>query len=162
VTGLANLAAGFLGIIGQVNYSLSPCVVASSRCLSRFAIVPAALLMLAVAFSPASIAVMEAVPSVVVGSAMLYILCAQMAAGIMVLMEDERGAGFNGGLVVGIPLLVAVVVAFLPGEVVSSYPALIRPVAGNSFVMGVLAVLFLEHILFRQASSSKEGARQAP
>ncbi|HSD94707.1 MAG TPA: solute carrier family 23 protein [Syntrophales bacterium] len=158
VTGLANLAAGFLGIIGQVNYSLSPGVVASSRCLSRFAIVPAALLMLAVAFSPASIAVMEAVPSVVVGSAMLYILCAQMAAGIMVLMEDERGAGFNGGLVVGIPLLVAVVVAFLPGEVVSSYPALIRPVAGNSFVMGVLAVLFLEHILFRQAQSTKEGA----
>jgi len=81
VTGLANLAAGFLGIIGQVNYSLSPGVVASSRCLSRFAIVPAALLMLAIAFSPASIAVMEAVPSVVVGSAMLYILCAQMARG---------------------------------------------------------------------------------
>ena len=162
VTGLANLAAGFLGIIGQVNYSLSPGVVASSRCLSRFALVPAALLMLAVAFSPASIAVMEAVPSVVVGSAMLYILFAQMAAGIMVLMEDERGAGFNGGLVVGIPLLAAVVVAFLPGEVVATYPAIIRPVAGNSFVMGVLAVMFLEHILFRQVPSTKEGAGQAP
>ncbi len=162
VTGLANLAAGFLGIIGQVNYSLSPGVVASSRCLSRFALVPAALLMLAVAFSPASIAVMEAVPSVVVGSAMLYILCAQMAAGVMVLMEDERGAGFNGGLVVGIPLLVAVVVAFLPGEVVSTFPALIRPVAGNSFVMGVLAVLCLEHILFRQAPSTTKGAGEAP
>jgi len=162
VTGLANLAAGFLGIIGQVNYSLSPGVVASSRCLSRFALVPAALLMLAVAFSPAAIAVMGAVPPVVVGSAMLYILFAQMAAGIMVLVEDERGAGFNGGLVVGIPLLVAVVVAFLPGEVVSSYPALVRPVAGNSFVMGVLAVLFLEHILFRQIPAAKEGAGPAP
>ena len=162
MTGLANLAAGFLGIIGQVNYSLSPGVVASSRCLSRFALVPAAVLMLAVAFSPAAIALMEAVPSVVVGSAMLYILCAQMAAGIMVLTEDERGAGFNGGLVVGIPLLVAVVVAFMPGEVVASYPALIRPVAGNSFVMGVLAVLFLEHILFRQISSAEAKAEQAP
>jgi xanthine/uracil permease len=151
VTGLANLAAGFLGVIGQVNYSLSPGVVASSRCLSRFALVPAAILMLAVAFSPAAIAVMEAVPSVVVGSAMLYILCAQMAAGIMVLMEDERGGGFNGGLVVGIPLLVAVVVAFLPGEVVATYPPFIRPVAGNSFVMGVLAVLFLEHVLYRDS-----------
>jgi xanthine/uracil permease len=157
VTGLANLAAGFLGIIGQVNYSLSPGVVVSSRCLSRFALVPAALLMLAVAFSPAAIAVMEAVPSVVVGSAMLYILCAQMAAGIMVLMEDERSAGFNGGLVVGIPLLVAVVVAFLPGEVVASYPPVIRPVAGNSFVMGVLAVLFLEHVLYRDSGKRAGG-----
>jgi xanthine/uracil permease len=162
VTGLANLAAGFFGIIGQVNYSLSPGVVMSSRCLSRFALVPAALLMLAVAFSPASIVVMDAVPSVVVGSAMLYILCAQMAAGIMVLMEDERGAGFNGGLVVGIPLLVAVVVAFLPGEVVASYPAIIRPVAGNSFVMGVLSVMLMEHLLFRQAPAEKKGAGQAP
>jgi xanthine/uracil permease len=105
---------------------------------------------------------MEAVPSVVVGSAMLYILCAQMAAGIMVLTEDERGAGFNGGLVVGIPLLVAVVVAFMPGEVVAAYPPLIRPVAGNSFVMGVLAVLVLEHILFRQISSTEAKAGQAP
>ena len=157
VTGLANLAAGFLGVIGQVNYSLSPGVVASSRCLSRFALVPAALLMLAVAFSPAAIAVMEAVPSVVVGSAMLYILCAQMAAGIMVLMEDERGGGFNGGLVVGIPLLVAVVVAFLPGEVVATYPPFIRPVAGNSFVMGVLAVLFLEHVLYRDSKKRAGG-----
>ena len=157
VTGLANLAAGFLGVIGQVNYSLSPGVVASSRCLSRFALVPAALLMLAVAFSPAAIAVMEAVPSVVVGSAMLYILCAQMAAGIMVLMEDERGAGFNGGLVVGIPLLLAILVAFLPPPVVQSFPAPIRPVAGNSFVMGVLAVLFLEHVLFRAAGRNPEG-----
>jgi xanthine/uracil permease len=157
VTGLANLAAGFLGVIGQVNYSLSPGVVASSRCLSRFALVPAALLMLAAAFSPAAIAVMEAVPSVVVGSAMLYILCAQMAAGIMVLMEDERGAGFNGGLVVGIPLLVAIVVAFLPAEVVATYPAIIRPVAGNSFVMGVLAVLFLEHVLYRDSEKRTGG-----
>jgi len=97
------------------------------------------------------------VPSVVVGSAMLYILCAQMAAGIMVLMEDERVAGFNGGLVVGIPLLVAVVVAFLPGEVVASYPPVIRPVAGNSFVMGVLAVLFLEHGLYRDSGKRAGG-----
>ncbi len=149
VTGLTNLAAGFLGVIGQVNYSLSPGVVASSRCLSRFALVPAALLMLAVAFSPAAIAVMESVPSVVVGSAMLYILCAQMAAGIMVLTEGEGAGGLNGGLVVGIPLLVAVVVAFLPAGIVETYPPVIRPVAGNSFVMGVLAVLFLEHVLFR-------------
>lgn len=149
VTGLTNLAAGFLGIIGQVNYSLSPGVVASSRCLSRFALVPAALLMLAVAFSPAAIAVMESVPSVVVGSAMLYILCAQMAAGIMVLTEGGEAGGLGGGLVVGIPLLVAVVVAFLPAGIVETYPPVVRPVAGNSFVMGVLAVLFLEHVLFR-------------
>jgi xanthine/uracil permease len=105
--------------------------------------------MLAAAFSPAAIAVMEAVPSVVVGSAMLYILFAQMAAGIMVLTGGEGAGGLGGGLVVGIPLLTAVVVAFLPAGIVETFPPVIRPVAGNSFVMGVLAVLFLEHVLFR-------------
>ncbi len=157
VTGLANVASGLLGIVGQVNYSLSPGVVASSRCLSRFALVPAAILMLAAAFSPAAIAVMEAVPSVVVGSAMLYILCAQMAAGIMVLTEGEETGGLGGGLVVGIPLLTAVVVAFLPPGIVETYPPIIRPVAGNSFVMGVLAVLFMEHVLFSGEKKPPDG-----
>jgi len=58
-----------------------------------------------------------------------------MAAGIMVLMEDERGAGFNGGLVVGIPLLVAVVVAFLPGEVI------LYSLAGNMLANEVLKIM---------------------
>jgi hypothetical protein len=70
----------------------------------------------------------------------------------MVLFGHERRLELQDGLVVGMPLLVAVVVAFLPAEAVSTFPALIRPVAGNSFVMGVLAVLFLEHVLFRQAA----------
>jgi xanthine/uracil permease len=151
VTGLANMVAGFLGVIGQVNYSLSPGVVASSRCLSRFALVPAAVLMLLVAFSPAAIAFMEAVPSVVVGSAMLYILCSQVAVGLVMLQEEGKPLGFSDGLVVAMPLLLAIIAAFLPPEVIRSFPSLIRPVAGNSFVMGVLTVLFLEHVLFRDA-----------
>jgi hypothetical protein len=79
----------------------------------------------------------------------------------MVLFGAARKVELQDGLVVGMPLLVAVLVAFLPADAVSTFPPLIRPVAGNSFVMGVLAVLFLEHILFRQAAgpaSTKEGA----
>jgi xanthine/uracil permease len=156
VTGIANIASSFLGVIGQVNYSISLGVVLSSGCLSRWTLVPAAAILLALAFSPLAIAFLGNVPAVVIGASLIYVLSTQVAAGLMVLFGAARKVELQDGLVVGMPLLVAVVVAFLPADAVSTFPPLIRPVAGNSFVMGVLAVLFLEHILFRQPASTKE------
>jgi xanthine/uracil permease len=164
VTGIANIASSFLGVIGQVNYSLSLGVVLSSGCLSRWTLIPAAAILLALAFSPLAIAFLGNVPAVVIGASLIYVLSTQVAAGLMVLFGAARKVELQDGLVVGMPVLVAVVVAFLPADAVSTFPPLIRPVAGNSFVMGVLAVLFLEHILFRQAArpaSTKEGAGQS-
>ena len=108
-----------------------------------------------------AIAFLGNVPAVVIGASLIYVLSTQVAAGLMVLFGGARKLELQDGLVVGMPLLVAVIVAFLPAAAVSTFPALIRPVAGNSFVMGVLAVLFLEHILFRNAArpaSTKERA----
>ena len=42
-TGLANVASGIFGVIGQVNYSVSAGVVVSSGCLSQFTLIPAAI-----------------------------------------------------------------------------------------------------------------------
>ncbi len=47
-TGLANIASGIFGIIGQVNYSVSAGVVAATGCISRFTLIPAAAVLLAV------------------------------------------------------------------------------------------------------------------
>ena len=41
ITGLFNILAGGIGIIGPVNYSMSPGVIASSSCASRYALLPA-------------------------------------------------------------------------------------------------------------------------
>jgi len=151
VTGVANIASGFLGVIGQVNYSLSLGVVLSSGCLSRWTLIPTALILLLFAFSPLAIALMGTVPPLVIGAVLFYVLSTQVAAGLMVLFGAAKKLELRDGLVVGMPLLLSIVVAFLPGNIVSSFPHLIRPVAGNSFVMGVLAVLFFEHVLFRVA-----------
>jgi len=61
---------------------------------------------------------------------------------------DEK-LEIEGCLVVGMPLILAIIIAFLPFPVIQSFPALLRPVAGNSFVVGVISVLFLEHVLFK-------------
>ena len=90
VTGIANILSGFLGVIGPVNFSMSPGVIASSGCASRITLLPAALLLLIVAFSPALIGIIHYVPSVVIGSIFFFILCSQVAAGLSMLHEPAE------------------------------------------------------------------------
>ena len=149
LTGLANVASGFLGVIGPVNFSLSPGVISSTGCASRYTLVPAAFLLLFLSFSPAAILLAGRVPAVVVGSVFLYILCAQVAAGLSVVFESSSGYQFTDGLILGLPILLGTLIAFLPQEVLRAFPGIWRPVIGNGFVVGILAALFLEHVIFR-------------
>jgi len=55
---------------------------------------------------------------------------------------------FDGGLIVGIPLLLGTLVAFLPAEAVAGLPAVLRPVLANGFVVGIVTVLGLEHLVY--------------
>ncbi len=148
-TGLANALAGFFGVLGPVDFSLSPGVVAATGCASRFTLLPAAGLLLLLSFSPAAIGTIGRIPDVVVGSVLLYILCAQVAAGLLVLFEGKEPFRFPHGLVIGLPLLLGTVIAFLPPAALATFPAVLQPVLGNGFVVGVLAVMVLEHLIFR-------------
>jgi len=149
LTGTANLLAGFLGVLGPVNFSLSPGVVTASSCASRYALLPAALGLVVLAFSPAALAWIGAVPQPVVGAVLLYILCAQVAAGLLILFEADAGFEFRHGLVVGLSVLLGTVIAFLPPEVIAGFPVVLKPVLGNGFVVGTAAALFLEHGIYR-------------
>ena len=70
VTGICNVLSGRSGIVGPVNYSLSPGVVMSTGCASRFTLIPAAIVIGIVGLSPAAIAFLGGVPSVIVGCVM--------------------------------------------------------------------------------------------
>ncbi len=148
VTGLANGVAGFFGVIGPVNFSLSPGVVAATGCASRFTLLPAAFFLLLLSFSPAAIGAIGRIPDVVVGSILLYILCAQVAAGLL-LLAKEKSLVFQQGLILALPLLLGTLVAFLPAAALATFPAILQPILGNGFVLGVAAVLVLEHVVFQ-------------
>jgi xanthine/uracil permease len=158
VTGLGNILSGFSGVVGPVSYSLSFGVVTASGCASRMTLVPAALTMLALSFSPAVIGLIGNVPSVVIGSVLIYVLCSQVAAGLMVAFESEKAFQFNSGLIIGLPILAGSVIAYLPTEIVSTFPTLLRPVLGNGFVVGIVMALLLEHVVF----SDKAGFKGLP
>lgn len=152
ITGLANIAAGFFGVLGTVNFSLSPGVIASTGCASRFALVPASAIMVLMAFFPTVIGVIAYVPSVVIGCVLIYILSSQIAAGLVVAFQEEEKEGFdiNSGLAIGLPVLLGTVVAFIPGTVIDTFPVILKPILGNGFVVGVVAALVLEHLIFRK------------
>jgi len=154
-TGLANAVSGFFGVLGPVDFSLSSGVVASSGCASRFTLLPTALILLLLAFSPLTIGVIGHIPPAVIGCVFTYILCAQVAAGLSVLLQASETFQFEHGLIVGLPVLLATIVAFLDPKVLGSFPVVLRPILGNAFVVGVVAALVMEHLIFRPDSKDR-------
>ncbi len=150
VTALANMVSGFAGVLGPVNYSMSPGVIAASRCASRWTLVPAGLGMVLCGFSPRLTAMFSAIPSVVIGTVLLYVLCAQVATGLMVVYQQATAVRYEHGLTIGLAVLVGTSVAYLPPEAINTLPQLLRPMLGNGFVVGVLLCLMLEHLVFRK------------
>lgn len=148
VTGLANIASGLLGVLGPVNFSLSPGVIASTGCASRLTLLPAAAGLFLLSFSPAALALVASVPPPVIGAVLVYILAAQISAGLQILSATPLS--LSQGLTVGLPLLLGTIVAFFPPETAAVFPPPLRPLLGNGFVVGTGAVLLLEHLAFRE------------
>jgi xanthine/uracil permease len=149
VTGFSNILAGFLGVIGPVNYSLSPGVIAASGCAARITMLPTALLFLILSFSPFLIGFLACVPSVVIGAVMIYILSSQIAAGLVLIFESTREFRLKDGLIIGLPLILGTVIAFLPTAILNEVPSFVRPILGNGFVVGITAALAMEHLIFK-------------
>lgn len=149
VTGVGNALSGFAGVIGPVDFSLSPGVIAATGCASRFALVPAALALMAIGLSPLLIGYLGSIPSPVIGVVLTYVMTAQIAAGLMLGEESSAFRSFDDGVIIGTPLLVGTVVAFMPAALATQFSAATRPLLANGFVAGVVLVLILEHLVYR-------------
>jgi xanthine/uracil permease len=86
----------------------------------------------------------------VVGTVLIYIMSSQLAAGLLVAFGSEEVFDFEGGLVIGLSVLLGAFTAFLPAPVVDTFPTVLKPILGNGFVVGVVACLTLEHVVFRR------------
>jgi len=92
------------------------------------------------------------VEQLTVGSIFLYIMCSQLAAGLsMIRIKDV-----NSGLSVGFPLLLSIIVTFLPEAVLCNFPSILRPIIGNGFVLGVLITILMEHVILREKGSRNQ------
>lgn len=149
VTGIMNIVSGTAGVPGVVDYSLSPGVVASTSCASRYTMIPAAVAMIILALFPQAVAVLLTIPQPIMGIVLLYLMATQVAAGLEIMHSTKAVLSFQDGLILGIPIMLTVVLSFAPAEAMSAVPSLLRPIVGNGFVMGIIVVLILEHFVLR-------------
>lgn len=147
-TGVGNILSGFFGVIGPVNFSIGPGVIISTGNASRFTLLPAGAGLLLLAFSPLVIGFFGSIPSVMVGSVMLYLMTSQIGAGLMLAQQHKSLNSIDDALILALPVLLGVITAFLPAETAAAIPPLLKPLLGNGFVIGLLSVLFMEHIVY--------------
>ena len=50
--------------------------------------------------------------------------------------------------------MLSIIISFLPNSIVNIFPVILRPILGNGFVVGVLAVLIMEHLIFKEKPGS--------
>ncbi len=150
VTGAGNILAGMLGIIGPVDYSISPGIVSSTKCASRITIVPCAIGLIVCSLLPSAVVWLTQLPDMVIGLVLTYVVVLQLASAFEMMADKKIIANFSHSLTIALPLAVALIVAFLPDAVEVNLPLALQPILTNGFVIGVLLVVFLEHIVFSQ------------
>lgn len=149
-TGLANAFSGMLGVIGTVDFSFSPGVIMSTGCASRYALLPAGFALILIAFFPPLIEVFLQIPNPVLGFVFLFLMTSQLAAALQMIPMHKTINNFEQSLIISLPLLVAIFIAFLPKEIKETIPTMFKPIVSNAFVMGVITVLLLEHFIFKE------------
>lgn len=150
VTGLSNIFAGMHGVIGLVDFSLSPGIISATKCASRFVLIPAGIGLMAISLFPEVISLLNQIPSLVIGSVMFYLMVSQLASGFQLMGKQKAVFDFETATVISFPIMLAVLISFLPAPVVESIPLIVRPILSNGFVMGVIMVIICEHLIFRR------------
>jgi xanthine/uracil permease len=99
---------------------------------------------------PNFILILSAIPNPVMGTLLLYALTSQLASGLSLISAESCVGDYGAGVTIGLPLMMGLIISFAPPQLLEAFPVLIRPIVGNGFVMGVLCVIFLEHVVFRR------------
>lgn len=156
LTGVSNILSGFMGVIGPVNYSMSPGIIISTGCASRFTVVPTALLSLVLGLLPIASGIIVMAPSVVIGALMAYLMGIQVASGLMLAIKDRAGGfQYEDAMVIGASLFFGVIVVFIPDHVINMLHPALKPLLGNGLVIGVLSAIILEHVVVKKRNTKE-------
>ncbi|MDD4127510.1 MAG: solute carrier family 23 protein [Methanomicrobium sp.] len=151
-TGIVNIISGLCGVIGGVNYSTSAGIILDSRCASRWTLIPAAVILIAIGLIPQAASFICGIPLVVIGCLLIYVLAAQFSASMHVFFGSQKKGefDFDPGIIVGLPVIIEAIASALPRYIPDEFPLFLQPVLANGFVMGVITVLIMEHVIYRK------------
>lgn len=146
ITGVMNVVAGGMGVLGPVNFSMSPGVIASTGCASRRVMIPATIALILCALFPDVVWALTNIPDPVIGVILLFLMGTQLSAGFEMVHSTGAVQNFSEALTISLPLMVAMLFQLMPRGVV---PTVIEPLVGNGFAMGVVTVMLMEHVVNR-------------
>lgn len=150
IIGISNMVAGLTGVIGPIDYSMSPGIISATGCASRFPFIPAAILLLACALFPILTSWLLMIPNIVLGVILIYVMLSQFGAGLQMMVQQKAVVHFNDGAVIGLSMMIALLISFAPAHALEQIPSILRPILGNGFMMGIITVLVMEHLVYRK------------
>lgn len=158
ITGASGILAALTGTLGTVSYSQSPGVIMITRVGSRHPVLLSGLIMCGLSFFTRFTAILVSVPEGVVGAALLVTLAAMVGLGISIIGRESGGDSIRDHLVVGLPLLLGTSASMLPAGFLEMLPTIMRGLVGNGLIVGITAVLVLEHGILRIPNSPSTGS----
>lgn len=148
--GISNIFSGAMGTIGSVDFSMSTGIIAATGCASRYTLIPAGVGLFLCSLFPSLVNLLNHIPTIVMGTLLLYLMATQLSSGLMLMIREKAVDTFDQGVIIGLSLMVAILITFMPEAALNQMPSIVRPIVGNGFVMGVITVLLLEHIILKQ------------
>ena len=149
VTGVSGVLAAFTGTLGTVSYSQGPGMILVTRVGSRYPVLLSGVIMCVLSFFTRFTAILVSVPEGVVGAALLVTLASMVGLGMSIIGRESEHQSIRDHLVTGLPLLMGTSAALLPSAFLETLPAAMRGLVGNGLIVGISAVLFLEHVILR-------------
>ena len=134
-----------------MSFSFSPGVILVNRVASRYVLSYCGMILLLATFIPKLTALLALVPAPVVGAALCVAMGGQIGAGMDIIASKKITS--RDYFVVGLPLILGTLVGFFPSALTESLPAFSRVFLGNSLIVGIVSVLFMEHLICREEVS---------
>lgn len=150
VTGGSGMLAALSGTLGTVSYSQSPGIIMVTGVGSRYPVMLCGVLMCFLAFFTRFTAILVSVPEAVVGAALLVTLATMVGLGVTIIGRGSGKDSMRDHLVIGLPLLLGTSAAMMPSAFLDLMPGVLRGLVGNGLIVGISAVLVLEHIILRK------------
>lgn len=152
INGVEGITAGICGNVGLVTYSASPGIVMTSKVASRFPQTACGIILICASFCPKFSAMLSSIPTPVIAAVMAAAMASQMGAAIQIIFTEQTRLSGRDYFVIGIPVLLGIIITLVPQGFFELVPDYLRALLSNGLVVGIIVVLFLEHIAMPLAS----------
>ena len=151
ITGLMNLISGACGVIGGVNYSISTGMILDTKNAAKITLVPAGIIMMVIACIPPVLTIFDAIPTLVTGCLVIFMMASQFSAALHLFLtiHMKKTYAFQTGILIATGILVGTAITLMPTAVLVEIPITIRPIFGNGFLIGVVVIMVMEHIIYK-------------